>query len=268
MAGVQHSIGRMVVIMVIVVVIGIVIAKNYYGNANRSVDPRITQARELYAGYDSYARSGDYYRIFALLDSIEQIYYSTPHYRDSYELGVLDNNRAAALMTIALYGDSIPATSNPWSDWPTDSVVGLAATYVNRAISTYDHWDSRFNNKSEKQIMEMIEPLFKEGFEKVEPDLLQKYFNTRVSEIQKAVVENSRRLSVCYTNLGLVYRYQGDYGEAARQYEKALSLWDRNLDAENNLNKMLNHPLKKRNFIQKMFPPDRDTQQENKRKIK
>ena len=254
----QYSIGRVVLVMVAVVIIGILIARNYYGSANRSVDPRIIQARELYSGYDSYARSGDYYKIFDLLDSIEQIYNSTPHYRASFELGVLDNNRAAALLTIAIYGDSIPASLNPWSEWSADSIISLAEKHVKRAISTYENWNAGYEDKSNRQIRDMIESGFNEGFEKIEADLREKYLEARVREIENAITENSRRLSVCYTNLGLVYRYQGAYPEAVAQYEKALVLWDRNLDAENNLNKLLNRPVKKRNFIQKMFPPDRN----------
>ncbi|MCK4748009.1 MAG: tetratricopeptide repeat protein, partial [Bacteroidales bacterium] len=69
---------------------------------------------------------------------------------------------------------------------------------------------------------------------------------------------NNRRLSVCHTNLGVIYRHQGAYVEAAEEYQKALALWDRNLEAENNLNKLLNKPLKKRNMMQKLFPPNRE----------
>ena len=75
---------------------------------------------------------------------------------------------------------------------------------------------------------------------------------------EKALLENNRRLSVCYTNLGLISRFQGNYEDAVKQYEKALALWDRNLDAENNLNKLLNRPIKKRNIIQTLFPPEKD----------
>ncbi len=53
MSGRRRSIGRVVLVMVIIVVIGIVIARSYYGNVNRAVDPRILQARELYSGYDA-----------------------------------------------------------------------------------------------------------------------------------------------------------------------------------------------------------------------
>lgn len=257
-AATQRSIGRLVGIMAIIVVAGVFVARSYYGNLNRSVDPRIQQARELYEQYDKYARSGDYYRIFALLDSISAIYKGILHYEESFELGVLHNNRAAALLTIALYRDSIPESANPYFELPIDSIVTMAENSIRMAIALYEGWNRRFDGKEDEEIRKMIEPEFMNGLEQTYPDLADKYFNNRVKEIGSAQMENQRRLSVCHTNLGLVYRYRKEYPEAVVQYEKAIALWGRNLDAENNLNKLLGRPIKKRNFIQKMFPPDKE----------
>jgi len=253
-----HSIRTLVLAMVAIVIIGVLVARSYYGNINRSVDPRIAEARELYSRYDQSARTGDYYQIFALLDSIQQIYMDTRHYRVSFEMGVLENNRAAALLTIALYADSIPRSRNPFHGREADSVVLLARSHALMAIDTYETWNREFEGKSGEQILEMIEPEFTEGLGHSEPDQIRKFLLNRVREIETALRENNRRLSVCYTNLGVIYRHQGAYVEAVEQYEKALELWDRNLDAENNLNKLLNKPIKKRNIIQKLFPPSRE----------
>ncbi len=257
-AGTQRSLGRLVGIMLIIVVAGVIVARSYYGNMNRSVDPRIQHARELYELYDQYARTGDYYRIFALLDTISEIYMSIPHYEKSFELGVLHNNRAAAMLTIALYRDSIPDSSNPLHVLSADSIVNMAAHEVETAISQYKAWSERFEGKEEEEIRIMIRQEFLDGLETTSPEMSEKYLNTRVKELENATVENVKRLSVCHTNLGLVYRYWGDYKEAVAEYELAMTLWDQNLDAENNLNKLLNRPIKKRNFIQKMFPPKKE----------
>jgi tetratricopeptide (TPR) repeat protein len=254
----QHSTGRLVGIMLIIVVAGILVARSYYRNVNSSVDPRIQRARELYGQYNKYAGSGDYYHIFALLDSISDIYRATPHYKESFELGVLDNNRAAALMTIALYGDSIPESANPYHDIPNDSIVDRAERNIREAIELYEKWNRRFEGKDEEEIRKLIEPEFIIGLDNTDPELSKKYLKNRVKEILESVEENQRRLSVCYTNLGLVYRYRKLYPETVAQYEKAIELWEQNLDAENNLNKLLGRPLKKRNIIQKLFPPERD----------
>jgi tetratricopeptide (TPR) repeat protein len=252
-----QSIRTLVMVMVAVVIIGVVIARSYYGNINRSVDPRVVQARELYSLYNQYARTGDYYRIFALLDSIEQIYMDTEHYRGSFEMGVLENNSAAALLTIALYADSIPRPNNPFQDLDADSIVQLAMIHALRAIHTYETWTHLYDGLSEAEIRELIEPDFEDGLGDHDPAQVERFLSNRVREIETALRENDRRLSVCHTNLGVIYRHQGAYVEAAEQYQKALALWDRNLEAENNLNKLLNKPVKKRNLIQKLFPPNR-----------
>jgi tetratricopeptide (TPR) repeat protein len=244
--------------MLSVVTVGILIARTYYRNINRTVDPRIVHARELYTGYDIHARSGDYYAIFSLLDSIEEIYNKTDHYQDAFEVGVIENNRAAALLTIALYRDSIPEAADPFAGVPTDSLVSLASNHVHRAISTYEKWNLKFSDKSRNEMRKMIQPDFMKGLEGLEEEMTHSYLETRIREMESAQVENRRRLSVCYSNLGLIYRYRGEYETAAEQYMKAIELWDRNLDAENNLNLLLNRPLRKRNFIQKLFPPDKE----------
>jgi tetratricopeptide (TPR) repeat protein len=249
--------------MLIVAVAGILFARSYYGNRNRMVDPRIVPARELYEGYNEYARTGDYHQVFALLDTISQIYLSIAHYRNSFELGVIENNRAAALLTIALYRDSIPDSSNPLNGLTSDTLVQLASFHIKEAISLYDQWNTAYSGLTRDEIRELIHPEFVRGLGSSDPDLREKYLRTRTEEILEALEENPRRLSVCYTNLGLIYRYRGEYIKAAEQYKKAIELWDRNLDAENNLNKLLNKPLRKRNFIQRMFPPSKDASTNN-----
>ncbi|MEA1885848.1 MAG: hypothetical protein U9N72_01385 [Bacteroidota bacterium] len=88
-------------------------------------------------------------------------------------------------------------------------------------------------------------------------DLINKYIEKRADEIMKAVEETDRRLSVCYTNMDVIRRQRGEYEAAVRCYEKALDLWVRNLSAENNLNTLHGKPLKKRNIIQNLFPPEK-----------
>lgn len=242
----------------IVAVVGILVARKYYGDRNQSVDPRVLPARNLYEGYNDHARMGDYPGVLSLLDTIGRIYCSVPHYHQSFELGVLENNRAAALLTIAMYRDSIPEDRNPYRDLTTDSLVALADNHIQAAIGLYDRWNATFSGLSRVEIVELIRPDFMQGLEAGDPARREKYLATRAGEIEESLKENPRRLSVCYTNLGLVHRCRGEYLEAAEQYKKALELWDRNLDAENNLNKLLNKPIRKQSFIQKMFPPGRE----------
>jgi len=248
----------LILIMITVVIVGVTIAKTYYGNITRSIDPRVRKARELYTRYDKYAQEGNYYTLFDLLDSIENIYTTIKHYESSFEMGVLHNNRAAALLTISMYADSIPKEYNPYFESTVDSVVSLAEISIRNAVAVYDTWLTAFLEKSPDEIIEIIEPQFVEGFEDLSQELTTEYLNARVRDIKEAIAENDKRLSVCYTNMGIVFRQRGEYKEAVQQYEKALALWDRNLNAENNLNRLLGNPIKNRNFIQKLFPPKRD----------
>lgn len=252
------NIRTLILTMMAVVIIGLLIARSYYGKTNASIDPRIRVARLLYESYDGLARAGDFQGVFSLLDSIEQIYAATAHYRNSFELGVLENNRAAAHLTIAIYRDSVPAKVFPFAELSTDSLLSLAESHVRKAIALYENWNTRYKNKSTDELWNITRNEFQVGLEGFDPEEIEAFQETRIKEIEESKRENERRLSVAFTNLGLVYRYRGDYTGAVMYYEKALALWDRNLDAENNLNKLLNRPLKKRNFIQKMFPPDKN----------
>jgi tetratricopeptide (TPR) repeat protein len=254
-----HSVRTIAGVMTVVVIAGVIIAQRYYSRANRSVDPRIVPARELYSGYDRVAQSGDFYSLFVLLDSIEEIYLRTEHYCSSFEIGVIENNRAAALLTLALYSDSIPRANNPFFGMEKDSIVSLARVHALSALRTYENWNREFGGKSAQEIRVSIAPGFLNGFESGDPAQTALYLSNRVREIETALEENKRRLSVCHTNLGVIYRHMGAYTDSVTEYEKALSLWDRNLEAENNLNRLLGKPVRKRNILQKLFPPDRGT---------
>lgn len=244
--------------MIALAIIGFTIARTYYRSTNSSVDPRIVDARELYSKYDSYAASGNYYRMFSLLDSIENIYRKYTHYQNSYEIGVLCNNRSASLITIALYGDSIRADYNPLYGAAQDSVLRLAESYALKSIAYYNEWTDSYLGQTLEEIAKGLESdLFSDADYTFEKDR-ESYIKARSKEITKALLEVDRRLSVAYTNLGVIYRINCDYVAAAKQYEKALELWDRNLSAENNLNALLGRPIKKRNILQKLFPPERD----------
>ena len=115
----------------------------------------------------------------------------------------------------------------------------------------------QYGDKTETELFELIKKSFLIGLDNYSQGQKQKFLKNRVAELKNAQEETKRRLSVSYTNLGLVKRHQLKYDSAAFYYKKAIDLWDRNLTAENNLNILLNNPIKKRNIIQKLFPPER-----------
>jgi len=238
----------LILIMSILAVITLFISKIYYKQFNDSIDPRIREARSLYEQYNQYAQNKDFESVFLLMDSIESIYSKYDHYKRSYENGVLYNNRAATFLTIALQSDSIT---------DADSLMNLAETATNRSIEIYLHWLNEFNDLGPDEIKKLISEEFLEGLSNYNERQKERFLEKRTKELLEAQTETKRRLSVSYTNLGLICRHRREYEKAARHYKNAIELWDRNLTAENNLNILLGEPVKKRNFIQKMFPPEK-----------
>jgi tetratricopeptide (TPR) repeat protein len=153
---------------------------------------------------------------------------------------------------MALYTDS---TGN--QPERQDSLFSKAEKMVNKSINVYTAWLEQFENKSREEIKQIIEPEFYEGLEQYSGELQAKFIKSRIEEIQEAQLETKRRLSVSYTNLGIIKRHRMQYEQAARHYRTALDLWDKNLTAENNLNLLLGQPLKERGFLRKLFPPER-----------
>lgn len=244
----------LILVMMTLAVITILFSLWHYRRENLSADPRVVPARKLYEGYNALTRKNDFAAVIRLLDSIDNIYSRYPHYHHSFETGVLENNRAAVYLTLGLSYDSL---SSPFHQLGQDSLISLGESAVRNSIYIYEKWMDEYSGKNAAEIREQVKGTFLAELNRTteEKDL---YLNGRVEEIQAAVKETPRRLSVSYTNLGIVYRYREDYQGAAASYQKAMDLWEDNLTAENNLNILLDRPMKKRNFIQKMFPKSGD----------
>lgn len=237
--------------MVALVFVSLGIAWVYYRGINRWVDPRIKDARLLYEKYNGFAQSERYDSVFWLMDTIERIYNTVPHYRMGYETGVLYNNRAAAYLSIFLHPDKQMIAED------TTSLLQKAECMVRQSITLYDRWLATYAEIGESEIYRIAAENFSEGLEAYDADQQEGFLDRRIKEITEALEENPRRLSVSYTNLGTIKRHQMDYDSAVIYYTRAMELWDQNLTAENNLNILLNRPLKKRNLIQKLFPPEK-----------
>jgi tetratricopeptide (TPR) repeat protein len=134
----------------------------------------------------------------------------------------------------------------------------MAEIMVNKSIAIYTDWLKKFGDKSPEGIKNLIEPGFYTGLEQYSGELQETYLNNRIEEIEEAQLETKRRLSVSYTNLGIIKRHRMQYEKAAKYYKSALDLWEQNLTAENNLNLLLGNPLIERSFLRKLFPPERD----------
>ncbi len=248
----------LIIIMGALVLIGFGIANFYYSFQNSSVDTRILKARELYSKYDSYTESNNYTGIFNLLDSIEDIYNSINHYSNSFEVGVLNNNRAATYLTMAISFDNNSLSLDGKTTLSKDTLLILSETAALRSIKIYEKWIEEYSTLTKTDIKNNIQNNFLIGLESNTDKEKERFNKKRVSEIVDAQLETPRRLSVAYTNLGTIKRHQENYEHAIIYYKKAITLWDRNLTAENNLNKLLGRPIKKQNILQKIFPPEKD----------
>lgn len=226
------------------------VSQRYYKSENASVDPRVVPARTLYEKYNSFAAEGRYDSVFLLMDTIESIYNGIEHYSQSYELGVLYNNRAAAWITLALHSQLFDSIER-------DSLILFADKAVRKSLDIYTNWEKWSSKLDEAAVAEIVTDDFMKNMPGENESLLNRYIKTRINEIEDGKEEVKRRMSVSYTNLGIIHRYHSEYDSAALCYQKAIELWDRNLTAENNLNILLGRPLKKRNIIQRLFPPDR-----------
>lgn len=256
-----------ILVMTALSFIFLIISYFYFGNQYEKIDPRITGARELYGNYDEITGQNNFIRAFNIIDSIDNIYSSIDHYKNSFERGVLFNNKCAAIITIAMIKDSTDENIFPkkYRDLSKDSLIMLAEESVLKSLKIYDNWYNKYKNKSESELKQTVsEDFFNEGLDTINDELKQDYLNNRLEEINTALLEFDRRKSVSLTNLGMVYRHQENYEKALVTYKKAVDLWEDNLTAANNINVLLGKPKIKKSLIRKIFPKDRDKGLNNK----
>lgn len=253
----NNSKRTLMLFMGVLVFIGFGLAKLYYSYQDKGIDPRILEARKMYAQYDTYAQNSNYKKIFSLLDSIENIYALIPHYSDSYEIGVLYNNRAAAFISMAIYYTENSISLDGINTLTKDTLLFLGETASNKCIKIYTNWLKQYENLSKQETLNFLQTNFSDGLSHYSKKQQKHFIKTRAKTIIEAQFETPRRLSVAYTNRGIIKRHHKDYEGAVADYKKAIELWDRNLAAQNNLNILLGLPLKKQRFIDKVLPPDK-----------
>ena len=236
-------------IMVVLTAAGLTIAQVYYGRINRSVDPRVKQARVMYGRYNLYASDDDHEMVLAVLDSINYIYSSVPHYSNSYEKGVIQNNRASVFLARALE-DSV-------REEVRRNYFNLAEHHLVSGIEYYTSWLDTWGSLSEADLLNAVGDEFATDQSLSKDRNLEAIVRKRVSDIITAQNEVNRRLSVSYTNLGVIRRHENRVEEAYEFYNKALDLWEDNLAARNNMNILFGRPPEKQSMIRKLFPPDR-----------
>lgn len=226
----------------------------YYGSINKAEDPRILPAKELFQKYDKELESDDYVQSLAILDKVLAIYRSTPGYENSFETGVLLNDKASIYLVEV---ETRILTEEEIGKPVMQQSLAVAADYIEEAIVLYRSWMAEMGSLSEEQIREKISPYFSNddpAFAEIEAERVRE---KRVDLILDAQIETPRRISVSLTNLGMINRYLGDLEEARKNYEEAIEIWDRNYTAQDNLAVLMNQPVQKRSIISRLFPPEK-----------
>lgn len=228
----------------------------YYSNLNSAVDPRVVEAKHLQLKYEKGLESNQYGEKMILLNQMLDIYQNVPGYENSYEIGVILNNQASVYL-VKLETELLTKEEDEIDKDEMLKTLEMSMGLTLEAIDIYDTWLKEMGDLSEEEVRKKIRPYFDpqdEAFKDVKYSMV---FDRRVEEIMSAQLENSRRLSVSYTNLGVMNRYMGNLHEAKANYEKALELWDRNYTAQDNLNTLMNLPRERRGMLERIFPPER-----------
>lgn len=245
---------NLLIVMLLIVTAMIASAYIYYRAINQLEDPRLITARKNFARYDRLMRENQFSQALALLDVIEADYRDTPGYADSYELGVIANNRASVYL--------VKAESERLSQaQPQEALIAgylkHARRHTTTALHLYRTWLSSHETLTRPQVIQKTRKHFKKEDPAFAHLNLEKIVAKRADDIMMAIQETRRRLSVTHTNMGVIARYQGQPADAKNHYELALSLWDKNHVARNNLNTLQGIPLEKPSVLQTLFPPDR-----------
>lgn len=227
----------------------------YYDNINSCEDPRVLRARTLLLEYDKKLEENQTGLALTILNSMHEIYKQTPGYETSYEVGFVLNNIASVYL-VKVETDLLTKKENV-DTVDMNNSLDNAETYIKRSIEIYKKWIAEMGSLTKEEIKVKISPYFTPDDPALKQAGYQKVLDNRIEDILTAQIETSRRLSVAYANLGVIKRYQGNLDESKKSYETAISLWDKNYTAQDNLNMLMNKPVKKRSIISRLFPPDR-----------
>lgn len=247
---------KRVLFVVILITLGIILFSfNHYRGINRSIDPRVVEGKKAFGTYGKLMAENNQEEALKVLDKIEAVYKSVPGYENSFELGVVSVNKGHIYLvkveTEHLSEDKTIVEEN------LALYLKFARDYTEKGIVNYKNWIEVVGKFNDTEIVEHLNKYFKRddpAFKGFDFDII---FDKRIEEIKEAQVEVNRRLSVGYTNLGVILRYEEKPLQSKEYYEKALKLWPENPYAENNLRVLHGQKFKKRTIVEQMFPKER-----------
>jgi len=226
------------------------VAYLYYDSKNKAEDPRIVQTKYMFRHYDEMVKENKFSSALSLLDSIEAILVKVPGYKESFELGIVYNDRGSVYLSMALYG--IKDTIEKFR------LLKIAKINIDSSIVIYNTWLDKNKGLDKENFLEKAKPFFPVKDVAFQGRNYNKILQKRAKDLILAQKETPRRLSVCYTNLGIAQRHLNEQNEAVESYIKAIRLWKDNFTARNNFNVLMGKPPKDRSIIDKLFPPDKN----------
>lgn len=244
--------GTKVVLLItlVVSVIAVLTALFYYGSINRSEDPRIDTARDILVRYDALPYGYDLTGKLNLLDSAGSVFRALPDYANSFETGVILNNKSSAFLVSALYDSTVNSSEK-------GVLLGLAMTYADSSITIYRKWIEEWGKLGRKEVERRIRMEMLPADSAFKGRNYEKLITRRVKNQLTAQVETPRRLSVSLSNKGIIYRHMQKFDSAAGCFSEALALWKNNKVAKSNFNVLMGGEPVKPGIIESLFPPDR-----------
>jgi len=233
-----------------VAIVTLVFARFYYWSLNQSEDPRIAEARKLMIEFDKDGLSMASAESLYLLDSALAIFSRIPGYNESFEKGVIYNNKCSALLLKALY-DSIAGAD------AMRMYLEQAKFFNDLSINNYRGWLDKWGTLDDKEAEQLIRPSMPETDPAFAGLNYERIIRRRIKNIMLARIETPRRLSVAYTNRGTYFRHTGVPDSALYYFDKALLLWEENRVARSNISVLLGGEPVKPTIIESLFPPDR-----------
>ncbi|MBK6345781.1 MAG: hypothetical protein IPF68_07540 [Bacteroidales bacterium] len=200
--------------------------------------------------YDQLMAGKKYREVFPLLDSIEAVFSNVPGYGNSFEPGLVYNNRGSAFLSLALY-EVKDSTEKK-------QLLNFAMKNLDTCILIYQRWIDKFSGYSRQDWLAETSPGFSPDDQAFQGKNTDEILNKRVDDLMLAQMETPRRLSVAYTNLGIVQRHKYMLNDAMESYIKAIRLWKDNFTARNNFNVLMGVDPEDRSIVDKLFPPEKN----------
>ncbi|MCU0362915.1 MAG: hypothetical protein MUE32_06125 [Bacteroidales bacterium] len=244
--------GTRVVFLITLVVslLAVLAAAIYYRQLNRAEDPRILEARRILNESSELRADEPVTAVFARLDSAAAIFRSLPDYCDSFEPGIIQNNKCSMLLLSAIYDTTL-------SESGREIMLNMAMQYCDSSISVYERWIMAWGGQDEVQLRAAIEPYMKKDDPAFSGLNYDRILGRRVKSLAAAQIETKRRLSVSFTNKAAIYRHLGDVDSSLIFLNRALELWAGNRTAKSNLSVLMGGKPEKPSLVESLFPPER-----------